>query len=104
MASVVDVLRESPSEKLLLLCTKEQLLQIKIEIAYKDKSLKETLRNIQKSSLIDLGVLEMPIENTSVAEEIFDPSLCAQAICLRELAPKEKQLELLRCQIRVTKM
>lgn len=59
---------------------------------------------IQKSNLIDLGVLEITIQNTSVAEEIFDPSLCAQAICLRELAPKEKQLELPRCQIRVTKM
>lgn len=59
--------------------------------------------NVLKGSLIELGVLEIPLENTSVADEMFDPSLCVQAIRLRELALKEKQLELKKCKIRVTK-
>ncbi|XP_073809789.1 uncharacterized protein [Danio rerio] len=98
MASVVDTFRESPSEELLLSCTKEQLLQIaesyEIEIAPRYKTLKETLRNVLKGYLVELGVLEMPAETVSLVEEVADPSVSEHAIRLRELALKEKEIEL----------
>lgn len=98
MTSVVDIFRESPSEELLLSYTKEQLLQIaesyKVEIAPRYKTLKETLRNVLKGCLVELGVLQMPLENVSVVEEVADPSVSENAIRLRELAVKEKELEL----------
>lgn len=50
-----------------------------------------------------MGVLEIPLENTSVADEMFDPSLCVQAIRLRELALKEKQLELKNAKLELRK-
>lgn len=93
MTSVVDVFRESPSEELLLSYTKEQLLQIaesyKVEIAPRYKTLKETLRNVLKGRLVELGVLQMPLENVSVVEEVADPSVSENVIRLRELAFKE---------------
>lgn len=92
MASVVDVFQESPSEELLSLYTKEQLLQIaefyKIEITSKDRNLKETLRSILKSNLVKLGVLERPL-----VEEMAGPSVGDHAFRLRELALREKEME-----------
>lgn len=65
-----------------------------IEIAHRHRNLKETLRNVLRGGLVEWGVLLMPLENTSGAEKAADGSVSADAIRLRELALKEKQLEL----------
>lgn len=62
----------------------------KIKIAPRYKTLKETLRNVLEGCLIELGVLEMPLENARIVEEVADPSVSANAIRLGELALKEK--------------
>lgn len=94
MASVVDTFQESPSEELFFSCTKEQLLQIadlyKVEIAPRHRNLKETLRNVLRGSLVELGILSMPLESVV---EVADCSASTDAIRLRELALKEKELQ-----------
>lgn len=50
----------------------------------------ETLQNVLEGCLIELGILEMPLENASVVEEVADPSVSVNAVRLRELALKEK--------------
>ncbi len=44
----------------------------KIEIAPRHRNLKETLRIVLRGGLVELGILLMPLENTSGVEKAAD--------------------------------
>ena len=74
MASYVDKFIRSPSEELLDLGTKEQLLKVaehyKVEIS--DKHLKNSIRLILKANLMESGILEVTTGPAS-AEDLSSP-------------------------------
>lgn len=59
MSSILNSFVQSPSELALELCNKEQLLEIAehYKIAIVDKKLKDTVKEVLKKKLLDLGVL-----------------------------------------------
>uniref|UniRef100_A0A674E7Q6 Gypsy retrotransposon integrase-like protein 1 n=1 Tax=Salmo trutta TaxID=8032 RepID=A0A674E7Q6_SALTR len=98
MASNVDEFIRFPSEELLDLCTKEQLLKVaehyKIEIS--DKRLKNSIRLILKANLMESGILDV---TTGAASAEDSPSPRYVTITAPSVSPSnllfEQQKELL---------
>lgn len=94
MASLEDFLNE-PSEELLEFFTKDQLLQLAshydIPITSSEKRLKDSVREIIRSVLIDNGVLKVKeVLKQSMIAPLSDAAI---ELRLKELALQEKQLE-----------
>lgn len=94
MASLEDFVKE-PSEELLELFTKDQLLQLAshydITITSKEKQLKDSVKEIIRNVLSDKEVLKV---QKDFPKSVITPlSEAAFELRLREIALQEKQLE-----------
>ena len=102
MASNVDEFIRFPSEELLELCTKEQLLKVaehyKVEIS--DKCKKNSIRLLMKANLMESGILE---DTTGAASAEDSPSPRYVTITAPSVSPSsllfEQQKELLLLQL-----
>ncbi|XP_073721213.1 uncharacterized protein [Misgurnus anguillicaudatus] len=94
MASLEGFVKE-PSEELLELFTKDQLLQLAshydITITSKEKQLKDSVKEIIRNVLSDKGVLK--VQKVSPKPVITPLSEAAFELRLREIALQERQLE-----------